>query len=79
MVSLWLEVGQVLDLIVHIVEQNARMELILCHWLEGQLVGTTAHPEYHFFAVRTESHLYHIALRELECLSGQGSTFMLLF
>lgn len=55
------------------------MQLVLCHWLEGQLVGIAAHPEYHLLGVGAESHLNYIALRELECLHGKGATFMLLF
>lgn len=79
LVSLWLEVRQVLDLIVHIVEQHTGMQLILCHWLEGQFIEAAAHPKYYLLSVWAECHLYYIALRELECLYGEAVTFMLLF
>lgn len=72
-------VRQVLDLVVHVVEQDAGVQLVRGDRLEGQLVALALQRKDYFLLLRLQGHLHHVALAELEGLSWAVSTLMVLF
>ena len=72
-------VRQVFDLVVHVVEQDAGVQLVRGNRLVGQLVRLALQREHHLLLLRLQAHLHHVALREFEGLSGKSGTLMVLF
>lgn len=73
------EIGQILHLVINVVEKHTWVQLVLDNWLIRQLVALVAQPEHDLLGLRAKSHFHHISLRKLEGLSRDSFTLMLLF
>lgn len=78
-ISSSLAIGQILNLIIHIIKQNTRIQLILEHWLKWQFIFITIHLKCNLLQLLRHMHSHNISPREFKCLHLKSITFIVLF